>query len=98
MNRVHHKDPNSTSSKKLDPISDAVTQVHHTIEKAKHALSPEVEKMLAFARARYDEYMPIAQKFDDSQEKFSSTAANLLKANELIAKIALRSKQMTETA
>lgn len=107
LNRVHHKE-NSSPSSKIDPHADALNMTHDVIAKVKHtslpenrdayetALSPELQKLFAAAKARYEEYMPVAEKWDDAQEKFCSTAANTLKANELIAKIALRSKQIAK--
>jgi len=110
MDHVHHKENSSSAGKKLDPHVASSVEAQKAIAKASHtsrpenresyelSLPPELQKLLTKAKARYNEYMEVAQKFDDSQERFTSQAENLLKASELLARIALRSKQIGEVA
>lgn len=79
-NRAHQKDAVTHDGKNLSYTE----------------LSPPLQSLLSYAKEKYTSYMEVAQEFDDSQEKFCSTAVNTLKGHELLAKIALRSKNITD--
>lgn len=52
-------------------------------------LDPALKAFLVIAKARYSSYKEVAQKFDDSQERFSSKMENFLKACSLTSEAAL---------
>lgn len=76
--RAAHQEKHPTDSNKIDAFKDV------------RELSETLQARLAIAKAMYTAKRNIAQKFDDSQEVFSSKAENLLLGYDLIARAALR--------